>query len=322
MPNYDRNSLTLAASKQGFVRDTFEKVLRLTDILKFINEDDFLSQHLVLKGGTAINLTIFSLPRLSVDIDLDYVPNCPRHEMEAGRKAVAEILEEHMTSEGYSLSQTSRFSHSLDGFHFRYRNAGGNLDTLKVEINYSLRSHVLPEERRQITTDAFGEPGFVRTLAPLEIFASKANALLNRSAARDLYDFDNAIESGVLSGHEEMLRKCIIFYNTISSDDSNVGFNASAIESITMGKVRRDLIPLLHDKSRFDLEGRKKRVADFLSAILVLQEDEKQYVQCFKNHEYRPELLFQDADILERIRNHPMALWKCSAHAQAKRDAT
>ena len=59
------------------MRDTFEKVLRLKEILKFLNEDKFLREYLLLKGGTAINLTVFNLPRLSVDIDMDYTPKMP-----------------------------------------------------------------------------------------------------------------------------------------------------------------------------------------------------------------------------------------------------
>lgn len=43
-----------------------------------------MKEHLLLKGGTAINLTIFNLPRLSVDIDLDFVPNLPREETHLG----------------------------------------------------------------------------------------------------------------------------------------------------------------------------------------------------------------------------------------------
>ena len=59
------------AAEHGFIRDTFEKVSRLVGLLAFFERDPALSKYLALKGGTAINLTIFSLPRLSVDIDLD-----------------------------------------------------------------------------------------------------------------------------------------------------------------------------------------------------------------------------------------------------------
>ena len=81
MPQYNRAELGRMATESGFVRDTFEKVLRLKEIIKFLNEDKFLREHLLLKGGTAINLTVFNLPRLSVDIDMDYTPNDTREDM-------------------------------------------------------------------------------------------------------------------------------------------------------------------------------------------------------------------------------------------------
>ena len=46
-----------------------------------MQSDPLLKESLALKGGTAINLTIFDLPRLSVDIDLDYAKNNSRDEM-------------------------------------------------------------------------------------------------------------------------------------------------------------------------------------------------------------------------------------------------
>ena len=81
MIEYNKNELGKVSGKYGFVRDTFEKVLRLTEVLRFIYSDEILSKHLVLKGGTAINLALFDLPRLSVDIDLDYVPNSNKEVM-------------------------------------------------------------------------------------------------------------------------------------------------------------------------------------------------------------------------------------------------
>ena len=74
MPIFDRVEIGRVAQRHGFARDTFEKVLRLKEILRFLNEDEYLREHLLLKGGTAINMTVFNLPRLSVDIDMDYTP--------------------------------------------------------------------------------------------------------------------------------------------------------------------------------------------------------------------------------------------------------
>ena len=38
---------------------------------------------------------------------------------------------------------------------------------------------------------------------------------------------------------------------------------------------------------------------------------EQEYLNKFEQKKYMPELLFEDAEIVERVKNHPMALWKC-----------
>ena len=91
MIQYDRMTLGRQAKGLGFVRDTFEKVCRLADVLDFMEQDMVLKNSLALKGGTAINLTIFDLPRLSVDIDLDFAEALGRVEMLEKRGAKALI---------------------------------------------------------------------------------------------------------------------------------------------------------------------------------------------------------------------------------------
>lgn len=81
MIEYNKAQIGRIAAKNGFVRDVFEKVLRLKETLKFINEHEYLREHILLKGGTAINMTVFNLPRLSVDIDMDFVPNYNRESL-------------------------------------------------------------------------------------------------------------------------------------------------------------------------------------------------------------------------------------------------
>uniref|UniRef100_UPI002ED0B831 nucleotidyl transferase AbiEii/AbiGii toxin family protein n=1 Tax=Enterocloster clostridioformis TaxID=1531 RepID=UPI002ED0B831 len=72
MFNYTKAELAEMAVRQNFIRDTLEKVIRLSEILDYMNSNLIMKKRLILKGGTAINLTVFRLPRLSVDIDLDY----------------------------------------------------------------------------------------------------------------------------------------------------------------------------------------------------------------------------------------------------------
>ena len=48
-------------------------------------------------------------------------------------------------------------------------------------------------------------------------------------------------------------------------------------------------------------------VRDTFEKVLRL----KEYLDRFEEKKYMPELLFEDAEIVERVKNHPMALWKC-----------
>ena len=66
MTQYDRITLGRQAKELGFVRDTFEKVCRLADILSFMENDPALSDSLALKGGTAINLFLLGLKPLTL----------------------------------------------------------------------------------------------------------------------------------------------------------------------------------------------------------------------------------------------------------------
>ena len=318
MPMYNKSGIAAEASKHGFQRDVFENVLRLKTVLDYFQEEPALREHLLLKGGTAINLTVFSLPRLSVDIDMDYMPNDSKENMMATRGKISKVVKEYMESEGYQLSDNSRFSHSLDAFHFLYMNYGGNSDMIKIELNYSLRAHVLHPTRRELLTDAFGDKSCLYTVHPIEIFAAKANALLSRAAARDLYDFNNLVTSDLFQNKTEadLLRKTIIFYATISAETVNKTFDTSAIDSLTFSKIRRDLFPVLtksEAKSHFQLEQYKNAAKEYIHNLMVLTPEEKEYMDRFVKGEYNPELLFSNPEILLQIENHPMALWKCNA---------
>lgn len=208
MPAYNEAEIGRMAQKYGFVRDTFEKVLRLKEILKFMNEQEYLKEHLLLKGGTAINLTIFNLPRLSVDIDMDFTPNVSREDMLVARERITRLIKDYMDVEGYHLSSASRFSHSLDAFYYHYQNTGGNRDMIKIELNYSLRAHVFEPVYRGILSEAFNDGMEIHMVSPMEIFAAKGNALISRAAARDLYDWSNLIRENLFADEKDLFSVC------------------------------------------------------------------------------------------------------------------
>jgi predicted nucleotidyltransferase component of viral defense system len=311
MPIYNKIEIGRVAQQHGFVRDIFEKVLRLKEILRFLNEEKYLKEHLLLKGGTAINLTVFDLPRLSVDIDMDYTPNDTKEDMLAAREEITTLIKDYMEAEGYQISKNSRFTHSLDAFYYQYQNSGGNRDMIKIELNYSLRAHILEPVHRRILPKAFDDGMTIRMVAPIEIFAAKGNALISRAAARDLYDWGNLIEENLFKEERELLRKCFAFYATISAETVNRNFDTSAIDALKFDKIRRDLFPVLSKKDNFMLEERKQQAKKYIAELMQLTEREHEYMDRFIRKEYVPELLFDDEAIVERIKEHPMAIWKC-----------
>ena len=132
----NRNDIERLAAEYNFIRDNMEKVVRLCTILEFVSSDMPLSHSLALKGGTAINLLVMPLSRLSVDIDLDFTDNCDRQTMLRQRKVITDRLQSYMLASGYRLMPRSKSPFSIDSWVFQYTNSVGNLDNIKIEINY------------------------------------------------------------------------------------------------------------------------------------------------------------------------------------------
>jgi len=306
----DKKEISKQATELGFIRDAFEKMSRLVNILSFFEVDPILSKYLALKGGTAINLTIFNLPRLSVDIDLDFAENLPLGEMMDVRESIRTTIRQYMVMNDYNRSDKSKEYHTLDSDVYQYINTGGVKDNIKVEINYSLRSHILPLFKRPIETLGIFQPVNVLSLAPMEIFAAKVSALISRAAARDLYDANNMVVYGLFDESQaEMLKKCVVFYTAVSSEETPLDISLNKMDALVFHDIRTKLIPMLRKKEKFDFASARERVREYLSIVLRLDENDKLFLSSFAKGEYRPELLF-GGDELARVVDHPMAMWK------------
>jgi len=307
---YDKIELTKIAKEIKVVRDTYEKVLRLVDVLHYINTNEVLKNKLVLKGGTAINLLYTNLPRLSVDIDLDFTGDYTREEMLKYRDEIDEIMRKYMIANNYTLGKKSKNYFTLTSYIFNYINLGGNMDNIKIEINYSLRNHILPIENIPIQSVNYDKEFTVSTVSKIEIYASKTVALLSRGAARDLFDVNHMITNSLISQNEiDLYRKCFVFYWSIGNDYPIKPIDFVTIDSLTIHKIFTDLVPVLRGPEKFNLDCAKNKVKEFLNEVLTLNDNEQEFINNFNNKEYCPELLFSN-DISNKIKNHPMVLWK------------
>jgi len=225
-----------------------------------------------------------------------------------------------MAAEGYTKHGQSKRTYILDSFVYSYTNAAGNSDNIKVEINYSLRSHVLPAVDMTARASEVFAPFPVRILSPVEIFASKIVALSTRAAARDLYDLNNMVYYGLFDEPDIIqLRKCAAFYMAVAGDITASGFSFEHMEDITPYKIRTNLRPMIRNKERFDLQAARERVSAFMNNWMTLTEKESAFLSNFAAGRYEPRLLFEDSTIIKRIENHPMALWRLQ-HIRDARD--
>lgn len=308
---YSKQYLVDLCSKTNFIKDNLEKVLRLNEILMFLNSDEELKGKLALKGGTAINLTAVNLPRLSVDIDLDYTINIGATELEVEKKNIKDKIIDYMTSQDYFISKDAREHYALLSFIFSYVNNAGNRDNIKIEINFMDRCHILPLVKKDIYTGDIFQSHEILTLNEIELYASKINALICRATPRDLYDVYAMIQNDIIKD-KSLLRKCLIFYNMIGGEQNIDSLDYNNVKSINFMKFKTQLRPALSKSDKFKLEEAKDIVINFVKELVEFDAKDIEFINEFKLNRYRPELLFDEVEIIHGIINHPMAKWRCN----------
>jgi predicted nucleotidyltransferase component of viral defense system len=141
-----------------------------------------------LKGGTAINLFIRDMPRLSVDIDLTYLPVAGRPEslaaIDAAMKRMANAIRAGLpgTRVIESLNARERIVTKLT---IQRLNA-----QIKIEVTPVLRGCVFEPEMRNVTARVEETFGFARVqvVSFADLYAGKIVAALDRQHPRDLFD--------------------------------------------------------------------------------------------------------------------------------------
>ncbi len=184
---------------------TYADTVRL---LLAVAPDVFANDIFAMKGGTAINLFVRDMPRLSVDIDVVYLPwQTPRDEaLQAINQELAAIA-----TRVAPLGVQTRLVRAKDLGDTKLI-VENDANQVKIEVNVVFRGSVLPVERRPLsakTSDLFGVEFELPVLAPDELYASKLVAALDRQHPRDLFDVWQLYESGDIS---DGMVECFVIY--------------------------------------------------------------------------------------------------------------
>lgn len=187
MPAPSRETLQRIASETGYQPATLEKALRLLDVLHEMATDPALRDKLALKGGTALNVFLLNLDRLSVDIDLNYVGALDRDAMLAERPALEAALHRLLAAQGYQVRRQPD-EHAGGKWIARHASALGGQSVLELDINYMMRQPLFGALRMDSAIIGETRANDVLVIDRHEIVAGKLVALLDRRAARDLFD--------------------------------------------------------------------------------------------------------------------------------------
>lgn len=170
-----------------------ETVRLLIDVAPFV----FSKTCFALKGGTAINLFLNDLPRLSVDIDLVYT-DLEHTERDSALEAIESALRDISILLESKLGVTVRPATSGSEHESKLFISRGPV-LLKVEVNHVFRGAVYPLVTGTLSPQAqarFSRALSVPMLDPDEVYASKLVATLDRQHPRDLFDVMLMLEGG------------------------------------------------------------------------------------------------------------------------------
>jgi len=164
-----------------------------------------------LKGGTAINLFVRDMPRLSVDIDLAYLPmDEPR---ETALKKISEALGRIAAAIKKAIPGAKvQESRAQEPVRVTRLIVATGQTRIKIEPNEVIRGSVFPVEERELTRsaeDLFELSVTARTLSIADLYGGKFCAALDRQHPRDLFDIAVLLEN---EGITDDVRKAFVVY--------------------------------------------------------------------------------------------------------------
>ena len=274
----------------------FKQANLLLKVLPFLAEES----NFALKGGTAINFFVRNFPRMSVDIDITYLPINDRD------TALQEIS---LMLLRYSANIQKAFpNYKITKKMFKDSNLIKGLivvndnTAVKIEPNFVIRGSVFPPQKLSLTTKAkeiFQKNVQVQTLSNADLFAGKICAALDRQHPRDLFDITKLLKN---EGITELIRKAFIVYLLSHPRPIVELLNPNKIDISNMYET--EFLGMTDEEITLQtlLDSRDELIK---SINLSLSKKEKQFIISFKNKKPEWNLLG-----LENIESLPAIRWK------------
>src|SRR5437016_2337775 len=262
-----------------------------------------------LKGGTAINLFLRNMPRLSVDIDLTYLPVKDRtsslKEIDAAMRRIAKEVERGVHGAKVSAS-APKGEKAITKLIVRADNA-----QIKIEVTPVLRGCVYEPAVRSVSERVEAEFGFAEmsVVSFADLYGGKIVAALDRQHPRDLYDVRDSLRH---EGIDDKLRKAFIVY-LISHDRPMAEVPAPRLLDIST-EYKRGFAGMIHDPVTLDELLKARR--DLISGIVgKMPEHHKRFLVSVKRE--APDWALLD---VPHARDLPAVRWKLENLARLSAD--
>lgn len=309
----DRFQIKKLADEERFREESIEKVVRLIQILNGFHSVGLFSDCLVLGGGTAINLFVFNKPRLSVDIDLNYIGSLDKEVMLKDRPVIENTIRRFGEREGYSLKYQPK-GHAGGKSLFTYTSSSGSQSRLAVDISFTARLPLYPVDCYNSNSIGQFQALDIPTLNVNELAAGKVAALFARCRSRDVFDTHSLLSSNVLN--RELFRIAFLIYGATSRKD----WRTIRLDDVEFkhNEFHGSLLPMLPNLAHIESEvindwGKSMVVEcrEMLAPLLRFTIEEQEFLnRVLDDGVIHGELLTDDVGLQNRIAQQPHLLWK------------
>lgn len=270
----------------------YRQVRLLTRILPIVAQETCFA----LKGGTAINLFVRDLPRLSVDIDLVYLP---MEDRDAALKHIAEALGRIADAIARAMPDAEiirSFEDRADALRLFVTQGG---DRIKIELSPVLRGSVFPEELREFSPSVEEQFGYVEMplLSLPDLYAGKICAALDRQHPRDLFDIKLLLENEGLT--PELVQTFLVY---LISHNRTMAELLHPTRKDIAGLYEGEFVSMAQKEVSLEelLDVRERLIAAINKALTA---DQKRFLLSFKSRKPDWKLLGIDgADELPAVR--------------------
>ncbi len=163
----------------------------LLQVLPYVAKEEIFA----LKGGTAINLFVRDMPRLSVDIDLTYLPIDSRTD---ALQNIQDGLNKIKSNIEKNISKVKIHTVPLNNSTDVKLNCQSNNAQIKIEVNTITRGNVFPTQLLQVTDlvqNEFEKFAAINIVSMGELYGGKICAAIDRQHPRDIFDVKLLLEN-------------------------------------------------------------------------------------------------------------------------------